>query len=554
MPICPVCSNELNDKDVICDVCGAHIVTEAEKTDSNNARATSKHSKTGRIDEVIDKLPFNFEKKHFRILCICLIGVFLFSFVISFFKPSVSKDYLLYAKDNEIFFSDTIDLSPKQVTVDYANEYFDNNLGRHYRLSDDGSCFFYFDYGTNNLYARSADCDDEPKFIASNIISYDVNDSCDLITYIKDGNILYQHNMDEQLEIIDSEVISFVASDDGETIIYTKQANNANNLYIYESGNKPEEIVASFDNLFYLSDDLCTIYYTKKGYLFRENIGEKPQKIDSNVQFIINVYDSGEVYYTKTNPDTFSESLYYYDGDESLPVFEDFSSLMDYSENNPVIAFNASKEGVASVYVATEDNVETITKGTVVRLDIDPSGESIYYITNYSNSEAGGDLYRYGISNGDKPEHIDSGVFDFSFFAEDEFAYFKDYSQETATGDIYINGDHSVKDVSWNGTVFMEENGGYAIFKGGKTNLFDLIYYRDGDVKELAKNVLASNVQVTSDGKLLYLADYNFSYSVGELYIFDGDEAESVDVGVSYIADAYSTEEARKLLKSIILS
>lgn len=558
MPSCPFCSNPLSEEDEVCDVCGSNIIKAPEKIEPEtiSPRTATRHKKQSAFDEALDKLPFKVTDALLKRSALILAVALVFSFIISFFKPVPSSDYILYGKDEEVFFSKELVISPKQITVDYGKNYFDNNLGLSYRLSDNGKKVLFFDYGSNNLYYRNSKLNKESVFLASNVLTYDINDSGNLITYIKDGNQLYQHNFKHQLNIIDNNVVAFVMSNDGKTILYTKRDGKALNLYRYKFGKVSESVISSIDSVSYISDDLKTVIYIKKGSFYKEKIGSKPQTIISDIHKVVKVYDENKLYFVASDPETYTDSLYYFNGRNAKLVMSGYTGFTECAEDLPAIAFSALKDGETSYFVAVEDKASVIEKAVFDNVYVDPSGKSIYFIADVDPKTFLGNLYKASLSkSGVKGvKLIDTEVYGGKYLYKGKFAYLKNYDPQTFSGEVFLNGKSLGAEISWSEMSYSSEKNGLIFFRNTNGRIGDMYFYKNGRSKLVAEKVLMSNYFLTDNGNVLYLADYSEAYSVGELFIFNGSKSKHVDVGVSFISDTYNGNEFTEFLKQTLIS
>lgn len=555
---CPFCYNPLTEDDKICSVCGAKIINESEKEkpETKLQHTSAKHSKRSPLDDALAKLPFKVTDALIKKAVTVFAVVLTISIIISFFKPSNSLEYALYGKDEEVFISKVSNISPKQVTNDYGENYFDNNLGISYRLSENGRKVFFFDYGSNNLYYRTSKLNKESIFLASNVLNYDINESANLLTYLKDGNELYQHNLKNQLNMIDNNVVSFVVSDDGKTVLYTKFIDNAYSVYRYKFGKASELAIADISSISHISDDLKTIIYVKKGNLFKEKIGSKAQKISINIDRVIKVYDENRLYFTAKDPETSTDSLYYYSGKKAKCVINDFSGFTECAEENPAIAFRVTKDGKATYFIAVEDKVSEINKSVFDNVYVDPSGKSIHFIADADPKTYIGDLYKASISkNGVKNvKLIDKKVYGGKYLDKGKFAYLKNYNSQNISGEVFINGKSLGVDISWLEMKYNSKKDSLIFFRNTNGRIGDMYVYKNGKSKIISENVLISNYCITENGNILYLADFSETYSVGDLYLFNGSKSKGVDLGVSYIAEVYNDEKFSEFMRNTMIS
>ena len=141
------------------------------------------------------------------------------------------------------------------------------------------------------------------------VVSYIVNDSATLVTFLRDDNNLYQYDMQSgKAEKIASDLEEvFVASRDGSKIVYTTE----NGLYLYSSLGQTEKLSNDYCSQVYTPDDtLSTIYYVDEDdTLFCNKTGKAGDsfKIADDVSGV-SVSGNG-VYYTT---DSRNASMYDY--------------------------------------------------------------------------------------------------------------------------------------------------------------------------------------------------------------------------------------------------
>ena len=220
----------------------------------------------------------------------------------------------LYVKDKEIFYNALSKKDPLQVTarlVDNSsidstylfNYGFAYSLGSFCQFSKDGSLLFFPDKidfsGGVSLYCRPVG---KPKEEAVKIDSgisgdYFVSDDASSITYLKDGTLYQYDRKKEEKKKIASDVLSYYVSSDGKDILFL---NEENTLYSVSKGGDRNKVDSEVQYLPYVSDDLSLFFYLKDGTLYRKRANKDKEKISSDVYDVIRAYDSGEVYYLKS--------------------------------------------------------------------------------------------------------------------------------------------------------------------------------------------------------------------------------------------------------------
>lgn len=300
-------------------------------------------------------------KKAIMLGAIAIAAVAVIAIIIALLSGGKGKEnnFLLYLKDEEIFYSDlgkdlegwqlTSHLIDSDIEVDsntFAN-FTDSGyaLGIMTHMSNDGKTLFFPDkIGENdegfNLYYRDVtDEDAETVKVDSDVISYQVNESTKVVTYRKGkaGN-LYQYTLksDDKSKIA-NDVAYFYASEDGNKIIYM---NTEGSVYVqYMDKEDKEKIANDVSNIVHLTEDLKTLYYLKEGTLYKQVEGEDKVKIASDVYDVLEVYDSGEVYYTKSSTreialtDYVDDDMKDTDAAMKLPTRPSYPSWWDYDTN-----------------------------------------------------------------------------------------------------------------------------------------------------------------------------------------------------------------------------
>ncbi len=177
----------------------------------------------------------------------------------------------IYMKDRELFSVSSSEMKPWQITEQFVKSDDANNqkmaemsyvLSLYVKLSQDGKKIFYIDKMNSTdgitISYRTSNGKDKPQKIATGIQSFEINDKGNLVTYLKFQSDLYQHNLKTE-EKIATDVENFSVSGDGKTIVYRN----------------------------------------KNGDVYKQRMGEDKTKIATGVKTLINVYDSGEIFYLK---------------------------------------------------------------------------------------------------------------------------------------------------------------------------------------------------------------------------------------------------------------
>ena len=231
------------------------------------------------------------------------------------------KTYMFYLRDREIVYFDLKSGDKLEVTSRLLNggSMSDSNLangayglGYYIAFNEDGSRVFYPDRtnfdnaeGITLYYRNMNKPDEEPVKIDSDITKYAINKEGTVVIYSKgfDG-ILYKHDLTNK-EKIASNVEGFEVTDDCSKVMYLTDDSS---IYLWYADKDKAKIASDVSAVYYVSEDLSVIYYTKQDSsdsytysLYKQTVGaDERVKIASDVYYIVNIYDSGELYYVKS--------------------------------------------------------------------------------------------------------------------------------------------------------------------------------------------------------------------------------------------------------------
>lgn len=400
MITCPKCNKELSDDTKFCDGCGAQIFetifcpncgkqtsTEFAFCQSCGASITETPAEEQPAAAPTEKKKLPKKAIMFGGIGVAVIAVLIL--IISLFSGSGGKaenNYALYLKDSEIFFTDlkkdseAWQLTSRLVDTDEVNDEdladAGYQLGLYTYMSEDGKYIFFPDkVGDDNdgfdlYYKEVAKPDMEAIKVDSDIRSYTVNASATLITYLKgeEGN-LYQYKIGEDSkDKIASEVRGFEVSDDGKKIGYI---NSENSIYLKYADKEKEKIASDVSTLEHVTEDFTTVYYIKDGALYKQIESEDKVKVASDVYDVVKIYDSGEIYYLKSDAEEISLMDYVTDdmkdADASIsePNYPDYPnspsrpSWWDYDTDAEYDAAYTAYEDAYEAWEAECDRIET---------------------------------------------------------------------------------------------------------------------------------------------------------------------------------------------------
>ena len=403
MITCPKCNKELSDGTKFCDGCGAKIFktifcpncgkqtsTEFAFCQSCGASVTEPPTEEQPAAVPTEKKKLPKKAIMFGGIGVAVVAVLILVISLFFGGAKAENNYALYLKDSEIFFTDlkkdskAWQLTSRLVGTDEVDDKdladAGYRLGLYTYMSEDGKYIFFPDKvgdkedGFNLYYKEVAKPDMEAIKVDSDIRSYTVNTSATLITYLKgeEGN-LYQYKIGEDSkEKIASEVKGFEVSDDGKKIGYI---NSENSIYLKYADKEKEKIASDVSTLEHVTEDFSAVYYIKDGSLYKqvevEVEGEDKVKITSDVYDVIKIYDSGEIYYLKSEAEEISLMNYVTDdmkdADASIsePSYPDYPnspsrpSWWDYDTAAEYDAAYAAYEDAYEAWEAECDRIET---------------------------------------------------------------------------------------------------------------------------------------------------------------------------------------------------
>ncbi len=356
---CPECGAEVYEK-IFCQNCGMETSTEFTFCQNCGASITEDAIKSEKKQEKKMK-----KGKLYAAVGVGAVAVLLILLLSMLFgKENQDEIAALYLKDGEIIYTGLEKLEPMQITTalwegaSTEDLMYDGGLAEATKISSDGTKIFFPDKMTTGnegyaLYYRIlAAKEAESIKIDSDVTYYSINEEANLITYLKgEDGILYQHNLDEKVKI-DSDVEDYWVSDDGSKLIYI---NTDGNIYIKRDGVEAEKI-DSESEMEHVSEDLTVIYYLKDGSLYKKAEGAEKEKIDSDVHCVNEVYETGEIYYTKYESEEVSYMEYIEDdlAETDLvmtePEYPDYPYRWDYDSTEEYEAVYAEYEEACEAY------------------------------------------------------------------------------------------------------------------------------------------------------------------------------------------------------------
>ena len=315
---CSSCGAENDAQCAFCQTCGASM-TAAAPEQAAAAPVKEKKNPLAGVLQTLKKLP----KKVWMFAGIGVVAVVAVVVVLSLVLGGGSKkpNVALYIKDGEIYYNtmgkkaEPFELTEKLASTSISAGNMSSvgsQLGYYIRFNKDGSKIFYPDRiggsGMTLYYRSTKDLEAEPVKIDSGMNGYMINEAGTKLLYEKDDN-LYLHDLKDK-EKIASDVSDIYYTKDLSKIIYEVYDEDADtsNVYLWESGEETQKLANDTNGLYHVTEDLSVIYYTKDEgteeksdlTLYKQVVGEEEkEKIANELAGIEQVYDSGEIYYTK---------------------------------------------------------------------------------------------------------------------------------------------------------------------------------------------------------------------------------------------------------------
>lgn len=472
--------------------------------------------------------------------------VFLFLVISLFSGNKGGKHYAIYLKDKELTYS-ALKGRSWQITTKLAK---DSDIGTaslmgesdiyECVLSKDGKTIFFpdkkerSDSGTNLFYRQVKKDKKDPVKVDSSIAVYYVNDACNLVTYQKMSSDLYQYKVKkEEKEKIASEVSDFKVSDDGKKVVYRKSTGE---VYVW-NGKESEKIDSDSSRVNSVNGNV--VYYTKDNSLYKKNGSKDKEKILSDVNRVLYIYDSGEIYYVKS--DDGEKSLYYYNGKDSEKIAENYASASAICYKTPVIAFKAKESessSKATTYVAVKKSVSEFEQEDASNIQFSENGKTIFFMAELSKDGDEGELYSASVSSKGlgKATKIDVDVYAgfYGVTNKNKAYYFKECNNK-GTGDFYYDKKQIDTDVYAFGVQYCEDAKKFVFLTDYNTNNGSgtLKISIGGKSKKIADD--AFQPVALPNGFVLYLSDYSTKSYKGDLYFSKGGKPTKLDEDVSVI-------------------
>lgn len=349
--VCPQCGSVVEADGAFCIQCGATLpgkktvkapAAEEKATSAEAAPKAKGFDFKAFIAPVVKKLKA-VPKKVYMFVGIGLAVLLAVIILLSILGGMGDMDYVLYVKDNQLAFNDgseekNVTTGLYTINLGADGESVAEEISAFIAKSKDGKRLFYPDRigmdssfgGGLPLYYRDLDnMGKDPVRVDSNVDTYAINPEGTKVVYLKNDGGLYIHDLKEKDKIAGN-VRGFVVSEDLKTVIYL---NDSGAMYLWRSGEELQKLVSDVQSLHYITKDLSTVFFTKEDTLFKYVIAEGQQiKIAENVEDIVAVYDSGKLYYTVkqtqsyTLMDYVNDDMAAQDANITQPEYPDYPS------------------------------------------------------------------------------------------------------------------------------------------------------------------------------------------------------------------------------------
>jgi len=610
---CPECGAAMESGSLFCEHCGAKV--QEPEQPAKPPRAP--------MGNPLKKL--NIPPKYLKLGLIGLAAVVVVIVAVCLIVNLTAKnDYALYIKDGELVYSQLpegdapLDLTSKLSATDSYSLYRIRSL---MALSEDGKTLFFPDkmnssydgsFGDYSLYYQDiTNPKSEAERIASGVTSHVVNQKGTLVTYLKEGT-LYQSDLKEDSKIA-SNVRTFYVSKDGSMILYLTNSDmeSGGSLYIVKNGDDSDKISSGVSTVHYVSDDFNTFLYQKENAIYRANNNGDHEKLLNNAGNWQKVYSPDSIYYTveeekeisywdlikdDVKEETYKSQevavvrehlktlkrnyqvtkLYYFNGNDSVVVSENYDSLHSVDYNNPQFLYTenptelpkvklskvmdmysdyyyyyyediinelveeAAQDMEPVLRIAIKGSAYTLEAQNVANIRFSDDGKTAYVFADYDNegnyATRSSNVYKLSLSDGGLGELtlMDEEVYHtYSRVSGGRLIYYKDV--DDMVGELHIDGKMVENNVYMGSILYCSETDSYGFLADYDINKQEgtLMEYKDGKRTEVKEEVFG--FAYSPCGNLLFLHDYNKNRGEGDLWIWEGGKCRQLDEEVNAI-------------------
>lgn len=413
---CPKCGVE-NDIDAHQCVACAFILKEpqatSKKTKTHKEKARTKPKKVKTKKETEEVAP-----KSNPIIKITILMVLVFALglgVLTLFNKKAGQaieGHLLYLKDNEIVYTDFKTKTPFQVSenLDPNQDGFLQEimyyLSSFIDLTPDDKNIIYPDYldqySDFKLYKRMLNKPKQSPTQIANVQGYYItNEAKNIIThYNYDDEMLYQIYLDQNETVELASYLSYYqVSNDGKTVYVQTDSND---IYLIPYG-KEKIKLASEARIEYIPTDFSKVYYTQDDILYKHD-GKKETQIATDVERILQTYESGELYYLKQSTHSINLLEYiideYEESDASVEVIEapEQPYWFEFEDDDAYDKALKEYEALYEIYLENADQYTQIEHRNMIRdslkdQELNYNTYSLYYYDGQTERLINDDFY-----------------------------------------------------------------------------------------------------------------------------------------------------------------
>lgn len=575
---CTNCGKELEEGILFCDACGTKVLQE-EQQPVYPAEEPIYAEQPAYAPEYAPEMEQPVEapkpkKKPFALIAAAVAVIAIVVLAISLFggKKTPTRP-TLYVKDKEMLIAGKKE--SRELTDDLNSTYYSYTP----TLAPDGKTMFFVSKVDGNdrtwSYCDITDANSEPVKLDTNISSLRVSENSKEVIYLKEGN-LYRHDLEER-EKIASDVSNILAytKDLNKVLYYAKAENVSEYTQVYElhlaTGYETEKLATEVYSVKFADEKLKEVYYTTidtETYdetLYKLPVGGDKEKIDDEINSVIKIYESGAMYYTKTNVtkdaeenETYTEEMFYNDGGEAVSLGEaDSMDWSDYALDTPVLIYTTIERVekddkityTYTPYIAIEETITEldvdVTQETAeyIRCYIADDGKVAYCLTDYDKEDKTYVLYEMKISGG-KPGEIveydadiasseDSPLF--SMYTDGTLVYGKEY--KNGKYELYVDGEKVADDITSHSYYKDTKSVIYKDSVSSTTGSYTLNIWNGKESITIADEV--DSYYYANNGKVVYLAEVDkngkgivFEYSKGKSVEIDDDVTDLVSCNI----------------------
>lgn len=203
-----------------------------------------------------------------------------------------TRDYVVYMKNGELFYSKLDKIEPKQLTEHFSDD--ENARWSRHRYGnmriDYGAILFSSNppirteeyYLSKELYYRNLEKDDsQNELVDVNVRSYRLFPN-DIVVYVKEDALYLWQNKESRL--LAENIKEYEVSKDGRKVIYIDKKGN---LYLREAAKDKEEMLEeNVERIEMILRDFSEVAFTKKEQekeiLYRKTIGKEAERLGEN--------------------------------------------------------------------------------------------------------------------------------------------------------------------------------------------------------------------------------------------------------------------------------